>query len=44
MTYADNGRVVRHDRGLVLLDGGVLLNPQVLDIAAAEDDVLVDLV
>lgn len=42
-TYSEDGRVVGHLRRLVLLGGGSFLDPQVLDIAASEDDVLVDL-
>lgn len=44
-TYTDNGRVVRNRRGLVLFGSTwALLDPQVLDIATTEDDVLIDLV
>lgn len=43
-TYVDNGRVLGHSRRLVLLDSRVVLDPQVLDIAAAEDDVVVNLI
>jgi hypothetical protein len=44
MTYSENGRVLRHGWRVVLLDGGSLLDTEILDIAAAEDDVLVHLV
>lgn len=44
ITYANDSWVIRHDGRLVLLDRGVLLDPQILDVAAAEDDVFVDLV
>lgn len=41
-TYSDDRRVVWHcrRRGLLLL--GLLLDPQILHIAAAEDNLLVD--
>jgi len=40
----NNGGIVGHRRRLVLFDHGwALFNPKVLDIRAAEDDVLVDL-
>jgi len=43
-TYTNNGGIVGHRRRLVLFDHGwALFNPKVLDIRAAEDDVLVDL-
>lgn len=43
-TYPNNCRVIWHGwRGLVLLDARVLLDAEVLHIAAAEDDVLVNL-
>jgi hypothetical protein len=44
LTYAHNSRIIGHGRRLVLLDARVFLNSQVLDIAAAEHDVFVDLV
>lgn len=44
MTYSDDGRVIRNSWRLVLLDAGVLLDSQVLDIASTEDNVLVNLV
>lgn len=44
MTYADNSRVIWHGGRLVLLDAGVFLDAEILHIAAAEDDILVDLI
>lgn len=44
MTYAYDGRIIRHSWRLILLDVGMFFNPQVLDVAAAEDNVLVDLI
>lgn len=43
-TYVDDGRVLGHGRRLVLLDARVFFDPQVFDIAAAENDVVVNLV
>jgi hypothetical protein len=43
-TYPNNSRVIGHHRRLVLLDGRVLLNAEVLHVAASEHNVLVDLV
>lgn len=44
-TYSDNSGVVGHNRRLVLLYRcWGLLDPQVFDICAAEDDVLIELV
>jgi hypothetical protein len=44
LTYANDGRIIWHSWRLVLLDVGMLLNPQVFYVAAAEHDVLVDLI
>jgi hypothetical protein len=45
MTYADNGWVIGHSWRLVLLDRArAFLDPQVLHIFAAKDDVFVNLV
>lgn len=43
-TYVDNGRVLRHGRRLILLDAWVVFDPQVFDIAATENDVVINLV
>lgn len=44
-TYSDNGRIIGHHRGPALL-GRLwrVINPQVLDIGAAKDNVVVDLI
>lgn len=44
LTYANDGRIIGHGWRLVLLDVGMILNPQVFYVTAAEHDVLVDLV
>lgn len=43
-TYANNGRVIGHGRGLVLLDARMFLDAKILHVAASEDDILVDLI
>lgn len=43
-TYVDNSRVLGHGRRLVLFDARMVLDPQVLDIAAPENDVVVNLI
>jgi hypothetical protein len=44
-TYTKNRGVIGHRRRFLLLGRGrAFFNPQVLDICASEDDVLVDLV
>lgn len=42
-TYAYNRRVIRNG-GLVLFDARVVLNSEILNVAAAENDIFVDLV
>ena len=44
MTYANDGWIIRHSWRLILLDIRMVLNPQVFYVAAAEHDVLVDLI
>ena len=43
-TYAEDGGIVGDGGWFVLLDARVLLDAEVLHVAAAEDNVLVDLV
>ena len=44
LTYSYNGRVIGHGSWLVLLAGALLLDAKIFHIAAAEDDILVDLI
>ena len=43
-TYSNNGWIIWHWGRFLLLGCGVLLNAQILHVATAKDDVLVDLV
>lgn len=43
-THTNNGRIIRHSGRLAFFGSRALFDPQILDIGATEDDIIIDLV